>query len=91
MVSVDQDYPTDVVDRQLWRDARDIVRRHVVTAAGEECECCGRPWPCATRRLGERAEMAASQPWDEAWTMRHDLRSLRATAEWRPGAHIRTP
>lgn len=84
MVSVDQNDPIDVVDRQLWRDARDMLRRHVAVAEGGDCDCCGRPWPCTSRRAGERAETAAFLPFDEAWTVRVDLQTLRAANSWRP-------
>jgi hypothetical protein len=83
MVSVDHTEPADVVDRLLWRDAQQIMERHAEPDRGGNCEWCGRDWPCAPRRLAERAEIAARRPWNEAWTARHDLYSLRALPSWR--------
>jgi hypothetical protein len=70
--------PVDVVDRQLWRDAQVVLNHHVPTPDNERCSACGRTWPCIARKTGERAEMAAFQPWNEVWTVRHDLRSATA-------------
>jgi hypothetical protein len=83
LVSVDQTEPANVVDRLLWRDAQLILERHYQPDADGQCAWCGRTWPCAPRRLAERAEAAAYRPWNEAWTARHDLYSLRALPGWR--------
>jgi hypothetical protein len=77
LVSVDRQDQTGVVDRQLLRDAQIILAQHVATEGGDGCSWCDRPWPCVARRAGERAEIAAFKPWNEVWTVRHDLRSLR--------------
>lgn len=82
MVSADHQDPIDVVDRQLWRDAQDVLHLHVAAGTGDRCDGCGRTWPCVARKVGRRAELAAFQPWNEVWTVRHDLRSLRAGAAW---------
>lgn len=82
MVSVDHNDPVDVVDRQLWRDAQDMLLRHVLGDTGESCDYCGRTWPCTSRRVGERAEVAAFRQWNEVWTVRNDLLSLRAASSW---------
>ncbi len=88
MVSVDHNDPIDVVDRQLWRDAQDMLLRHVQRDTDGHCDYCGRHWPCTSRRVGERAEVAAFQQWNEAWTVRNDLLSLRAASTWQSyGAH----
>jgi hypothetical protein len=39
-----------------------------------------------SRRAAERAELAAFKPWNEVWTVRHDLRSLGSTPNWRVAA-----
>jgi hypothetical protein len=83
LVSVDQVEPADVVDRLLWRDAQQILERHYEPDLDGQCVWCGRSWPCAPRRLAERAEAASRRPWNEAWTARHDLYSLRALPGWR--------
>jgi hypothetical protein len=83
VVSVDQIEPADVVDRLLWRDAQQILERHARPDRSNCCEWCGKDWPCAPRRLAERAEVASRRPWNEAWTARHDLYSLRALPGWR--------
>ena len=70
--------PAGIVDRLLWQDAQHLLERHVQTPDEQMCVCCGWRWPCAPRRLAERAEVAASRPWREAWTLRHDLNSIRA-------------
>jgi hypothetical protein len=83
LVTVDhQSEPTDVVDRLLWRDAQQILSRHTEPIDGQ-CLWCGRQWPCAPRRLAENAEAASRRPWNEAWTARHDLYSLRSMPGWR--------
>ncbi|RZU52136.1 hypothetical protein EV385_3978 [Krasilnikovia cinnamomea] len=79
MVSVDQTEPADIVDRLLWRDAQHLLGRHDRPDADFNCVWCGRRWPCAPRRLAERANTAARRPWREAWTLRHDLNSIRPT------------
>jgi hypothetical protein len=83
VVSVDRAGPVDVVDRPLWRDAQHMLGRHTAPDSAGLCVWCGRSWPCAPRRLAERAEAAAAKPWNEVWTARHDLHSLRATPTWR--------
>ncbi|WP_432831659.1 hypothetical protein [Dactylosporangium sp. CA-092794] len=83
MVSVDQSEPTDVVDRLLWRDATQILSRHSESDGAGLCLWCGREWPCAPRRLAENAAEASRRPWNEAWTARHDLYSLRTMPDWR--------
>lgn len=83
MVSTDQTEPADVVDRLLWRDAQLILGRHTEPDTDGLCLWCGRSWPCAPRRLAERAEVASRRPWNEAWTARHDLYSLRTLPSWR--------
>jgi hypothetical protein len=79
LIRVDRQDPIDVVDRQLWRDAQAMLAQHVPVSDAERCVWCDRPWPCVSRRVGERAELAAFKPWNEAWTVRHDLLSLRTT------------
>jgi hypothetical protein len=83
--------PTDVVDRLLWRDAQQMLRRHAASDERGLCVWCSRAWPCAPRRLAERAENAAFKPWNEAWTARHDLHSLRATPSWRADLRTSSP
>jgi hypothetical protein len=87
VVSIDRQDPIDVVDRQLWRDAQVMLGQHVPTQRmpgdGDRCEWCDRPWPCVSRRVAERAEIAAFKPWNEVWTVRHDLRSLGSAPNWR--------
>ena len=75
--------PADVVDRLLGRDAQEILAQHVASAGSGECRWCGRSWPCVPHRCAERAACAARRPWNEAWTARHDLYSLRALPGWR--------
>jgi hypothetical protein len=70
--------PTDVVDRLLWRDAQELLGRHTHPEPDGSCVWCGRRWPCAPRRLAERADAASRRPWRVAWTLRHDLNSIRA-------------
>jgi len=78
VVSLDhQSEPADVVDRLLWRDAQEILSRHAQADSTGHCLWCGRLWPCAPRRCAERADQASRRPWNEAWTARHDLYSLR--------------
>ena len=83
LVSIDHSEPADVVDRLLWRDAQAIIGRHSEPDREGLCVWCERVWPCAPRRLAERAEVASRRPWNEAWTARHDLYSLRALPGWR--------
>jgi hypothetical protein len=75
--------PADVVDRLLWRDAQQILSRHAEPDGTGHCLWCGRAWPCAPRRCAERADAASRRPWNEAWTARHDLYSLRTMPGWR--------
>jgi hypothetical protein len=70
--------PTGIVDRMLWRDAQQMLGRHADADPGGKCVSCGRRWPCAPRRLAERADAASRRPWRETWTVRHDLNSIRA-------------
>jgi len=83
VVGVDQPEPSNVVDRLLWRDAQEILSRHSGAGPDGLCRWCTRPWPCDPHRLAERADAASRQPWNEAWTARHDLYSLRAVPTWR--------
>jgi hypothetical protein len=78
MVTADQSAPADIVDRLLWDDAQHMLGRHAEPDAVGNCVWCGWRWPCAPRRLAERAEAASRRPWREAWTLRHDLNSIRA-------------
>ena len=70
--------PADIVDRLLWRDAQQMLGRHAEAGPDGTCVWCGWRWPCAPRRLAERADAASRRPWREAWTVRHDLNSIRA-------------
>jgi hypothetical protein len=70
--------PADVVDRLLWQDAQQMLGRHTEPAKDGNCVWCGWRWPCAPRRLAERAAAASRRPWRVAWTLRHDLNSIRA-------------
>jgi hypothetical protein len=78
MVIVDQTEPADIVDRLLWQEAQQLLGRHAEPDPDGTCVWCGWRWPCAPRRLAERADTASRRPWREAWTMRHDLNSIRA-------------
>jgi hypothetical protein len=84
MVSVDQTEPADIVDRLLWQDAQTMLGRHVADP-DDNCVWCGWHWPCAPRRLALRADTASRRPWREAWTLRHDLNSIRAIPGLRAG------
>jgi len=70
--------PADVVDPLLWQDAQRMLGRHTRPDPDGTCVWCGWRWPCAPRRLAERASAASRRPWREAWTLRHDLNSIRA-------------
>lgn len=87
MVGADQTelQPADVVDRLLWQDAQRMLRRHTEPEPDGTCVWCGWRWPCASRRLAERAEAASRRPWRVAWTLRHDLNSIRAMPGLRTG------
>jgi hypothetical protein len=85
MVTVDQAEPADIVDRLLWQDAQRMLGRHAEPDLDGCCVWCGWRWPCAPRRLAERAEAASRRPWREAWTLRHDLNSIRAMPGLRAG------
>jgi hypothetical protein len=85
MVIVDEAVPADIVDRLLWQDAQQMLSRHAEPGHDGNCVWCGWRWPCAPRRLGERAEVASRRPWREAWTLRHDLNSVRAMPGVRTG------
>jgi hypothetical protein len=85
MVDVDEAAPADIVDRLLWRDAQHMLGRHVAAGADGTCAWCGWRWPCSARRLAERADAVARRPWREAWTLRHDLNSMRALPGKRAG------
>jgi hypothetical protein len=78
MVTADRTEPADIVDRLLWRDAQQLLGRHEESDPDGNCVWCGWRWPCAARRLAEHAESASRRPWREAWTLRHDLNSIRA-------------
>ena len=77
--------PADIVDRLLWRDAQQMLGRHAEPDHDGNCVWCGWRWPCAPRRLAERADTASRRPWREAWTLRHDLNSIRAMPGLRAG------
>ena len=85
MVIADHQMPADIVDRLLWRDAQQMLERHAEPAHDGTCVWCGWRWPCASRRLAERADTASRRPWREAWTLRHDLNSIRAMPGMRVG------
>jgi hypothetical protein len=87
MVGADQTelQPADVVDRLLWQDAQRMLRRHTGSEPDGTCVWCGWRWPCASRRLAERAEAASRRPWRVAWTLRHDLNSIRDMPGLRTG------
>jgi hypothetical protein len=85
VISADRQDPIDVVDRQLWRDAQVMLGQHVPVEANR-CDWCDRRWPCASRRVAERAEIAAFKPWNEVWAVRHDIRGLASTPNWRASA-----
>jgi hypothetical protein len=70
--------PAGIEDRLLWRDAQQMLGRHAEADPDGTCVWCGWRWPCAPRRLAERAETTSGQPWQVAWTLRHDLNSIRA-------------
>lgn len=80
MVVTGQPAPPGVVDRLLWRDAQSLLGEHVPAAPGACCAGCGRHWPCAPHRLAQRAATAACRRWRDAWTVRHDLNSIRVPA-----------
>ena len=82
---LDATEPTDIVDRLLWRDAQLMLGRHSAPGSDGTCVWCGWRWPCAPRRLAERAETASRRPWRVAWTLRHDLNSIRAMPGLRAG------
>src|SRR4051794_38469721 len=77
MVNVDHAAPTDIVDHLLWRQAQAMLDRHAAPDPRGYCVGCGWRWPCAPRRLAERAEVASRKPWREALSFRHDLNSVR--------------
>lgn len=92
MVDVDETAPAGIVDRLLWRDAQRMLGCHIAAEVDGVCDWCGRRWPCSARRLAERAEAAARRPWREAWTLRHDVNSMRTLpgrglADNVPGMH----
>jgi hypothetical protein len=83
MVTVDRTelqraQPADIVDRLLWQDAQQMLGRHAGADREGLCVWCGWRFPCAPRRVAERADAAARRPWQEALTLRHDLNSIRA-------------
>ena len=57
--------PSDVVDRLLWRNAREVLARHDSADRSGMCVWCGLTWPCPPHKLAERAEAAAFRPWDD--------------------------
>jgi len=79
--AADREAP-EILDRLLWQDAQHMLARHTpVEGLGtddDSCAWCGRSWPCAPRRLAERAAIASTRTWQQAWTARHDLNSLRS-------------
>ena len=77
MVDTDLTEPADIVDRLLWQEAQLMLGRHAEPDLDANCVWCGWRWPCAPRRLAQRAEAASRRPWREAWTLRHDLNSVR--------------
>jgi hypothetical protein len=79
MVIADRTAPPDIMDLLLWRDAQEMLGRHLHPAADGTCVGCSRQWPCSPRRLAERADAASRRPWRDAWTVRHDLNSVRET------------
>ena len=85
MVNVDQTEPAGIVDRLLWRDAQRLLGRHTEPDHDGLCVWCGWRWPCSVRRLAEHADAASRRPWREAWTLRHDLNSMRAMPGLRSG------
>jgi hypothetical protein len=85
MVIADRTEPADIVDRLLWQDAQQMLGRHAAPGRNGSCVWCGWRWPCAPRRVAERAETASRRPWREAWTLRHDLNSIRAIPGLRAG------
>lgn len=94
MARYESSEPVEVVDRLLWRDAQQMLSRHAEPDVDDRCTWCGDPWPCPPRRLAERAETAARQPWRDSWPTRHDLNSLcnapnRRSAPARPLEHGR--
>ena len=101
MVRADQTElaPADVVDPLLWRDAQQMLGRHTWPDPDGACVWCGCRWPCAPRRLAERAAAASRRPWRVAWTLRHDLNSIRTmpglddtrARRRRPNQRPRTP
>ena len=70
MVIVDQTAPADIVDR---------LGHHEEPDPNGNCVRCG------SRRPAERAEPAARRSWRTAWTLQHDLNSIRATPGQRAG------
>jgi hypothetical protein len=86
MVTVDQSVPPGTVDRLLWQEAQSLLGSHVRSGPDGTCVCCGWRWPCAPRRLAEHAEVAAARQWRDAWTLRHDLNSIRAMPGLRVGS-----
>ena len=85
MVTVDQSEldrvgpePTDIEDRLLRRDTQQMLERHAEADPDGTCVWCGWRWPCAPRRLAERADATAGWRWQVAWTLRHDPNSIRA-------------
>ncbi len=77
--------PDGIVDRLLWQDAQQMLGRHAEPDPDGICVWCGWRWPCAPRRLAERAASASRRPWRVAWTLRHDLNSIRAMPGLRAG------
>jgi hypothetical protein len=73
--------PADIVDRLLWRDAQRMLSRHAEPGSDGTCVWCGWQWPCAPRRLAERAELASQHAWRVAWTVRHDMNSIQTMAD----------
>jgi hypothetical protein len=91
MVEVDQAEPADIVDRLLWQDAQLMLGRHAEPDRDGLCVWCGWRWPCAPRRLAERADAASRRPYrtEQAWTLRHDMNSIRTPSRRRMVARNR--
>ncbi|GAA3347647.1 hypothetical protein GCM10020358_63190 [Amorphoplanes nipponensis] len=82
MVIVDEAVPADIVDRLLWQDAQQMLRRHVEPATTAKCVLVrlALALRSAPARGTGRARVRARG--GRRWTLRHDLNSVRAM----PGA-----
>jgi hypothetical protein len=81
--------PLDFRNQWLWRDARQTLDRHAGPDPAGDCGWCGRPWPCPPRRLAERAEAVALQPWpaSDSWSSESWL-SPSAESRRRPNSGL---